>query len=69
MWKDVDCRADLKAPASRKVEQVFLSVLNRPPTDPELARWVKWVEASTGREGIEDLVWTLINSTEFVTRH
>jgi len=52
-----------------KVEFVFLSVYGRKPQGQETARWASWLESKKGEAGLTDLVWTLINSTEFLTRH
>jgi hypothetical protein len=51
------------------VEFVFLSVYGRTPQGQETARWAAWLEEKRGEPGLTDLVWTLINSTEFLTRH
>ena len=52
-----------------KVDFVFLSVLGRKPVGQEVARWADWLERKKGGPGLQDMVWTLINSTEFLTRH
>lgn len=51
-----------------KIKDMFLAALSRLPSDGELARYKKFVEAHQG-SGWEDAYWTLINSSEFVTRH
>lgn len=48
------------------VEQLYRLVLARSPTDRERSRCLKHVaESSTREAGFEDLLWALINSTEF----
>jgi hypothetical protein len=61
--------AELTGSAADKVEFVFLSVLGRRPTGQEVSRWGEWLERKQGEGGLPDLVWTLVNSTEFLTRH
>ena len=60
----------MKGALEEKIGHVFLSVLVRPPTDEERARYVEYVRArGERREAFEDVVWTLVNSAEFGTRH
>jgi hypothetical protein len=61
--------AKLEGSPADKVEFVFLSVYGRKPQGQETARWAAWLEEKRGEPGLTDLVWTLINSTEFLTRH
>ncbi|HTF57469.1 MAG TPA: DUF1553 domain-containing protein, partial [Planctomycetota bacterium] len=61
--------AKLEGSPADKVEFVFLSVYGRKPQGQETARWAAWLEEKKGEPGLTDLVWTLINSTEFLTRH
>jgi hypothetical protein len=55
--------------SAEKVEFVFMTVYGRRPVGREFARWAQWLEERKGEEGLVDMVWTLINSTEFQTRH
>jgi hypothetical protein len=61
--------AELPGSPADRVEFVFLSVLGRKPDGQEVSRWGPWVEQKKGGPGLQDMVWTLINSTEFLTRH
>jgi hypothetical protein len=61
--------AELPGSPADRVEFVFLSVLGRKPDGQEVSRWGPWVEQNKGGPGLQDMVWTLINSTEFLTRH
>ncbi len=54
---------------AEKIDTLMLRILCRPATDGEKERWTKWLTDHDSSEGYEDLVWTLFNSTEFVTRH
>jgi len=54
----------------RKISALFLSILVRPPTEPERKRHAAYVDGREGsREALEDVIWALVNSGEFVTRH
>ncbi len=47
------------------VEEIYLSCLNRPPTDKELAS-IKLGEGNQRREAAQDLAWALLNSPAFL---
>lgn len=54
---------------SALVRQMYLAVLARSPTDKELSRAVDFLKKTKPRnEAVEDLLWTLINSAEFVIK-
>ena len=49
--------------------QLYLAVLARRPTDSEFTRGLKHLRDVTNRtEAVEDLLWVLVNSTEFLTK-
>ncbi len=51
------------------IQEAFLSVLARKPTDPEIRRYEQFLKESANRnEGINDILWILMNSAEFVTK-
>lgn len=51
------------------IRMVYLRTLARRPTDRELARSREHIKTASSRaEGFEDLLWALINSTEFQTK-
>jgi hypothetical protein len=53
----------------RLLTQLYLAVLSRRPTDNEYARGQKHLRAVPDRaEAVEDLIWVLVNSTEFLTK-
>jgi len=56
------------ATTADKVSEMFLAVLSRKPNASELDRFVKYVDSHSG-QGLEDAYWTLMNTTEFLTRH
>jgi hypothetical protein len=51
-----------------KIDEMFLAALSRRALDAEKARYKAFIEQHPGT-GFEDAYWTLLNSTEFVTRH
>ena len=56
-----------KTPLPKAIEELFLATWSRPPTKDELAKAEGWVKsAPTPREGLQDLLWVLINSREFL---
>jgi hypothetical protein len=52
-----------------KVKAIFLSCLTRNPTSSELSRWMSHVSKGQGNQGYEDLMWTLLNTSEFLFNH
>lgn len=56
--------------ASEKIDQIYLTVLSRPPTDAERRRFLDFVRQNGDRtETYVDLFWVLLNSTEFFFNH
>jgi hypothetical protein len=62
---------------AKQVEVAYLATLTRRPTETELAHFVARLQDTDGGDGdrrtrqeaLEDLYWTLINSTEFSWNH
>ena len=51
------------------VEELYLAALSRRPTANELARLTAFVgKAQERRAAVEDVVWGLVNSKEFLLR-
>ncbi|HKR56913.1 MAG TPA: DUF1553 domain-containing protein, partial [Gemmatimonadales bacterium] len=65
----VSLASQLQGSTADKVEFAFISVYGRKPVGQEVARWAAWLDQKPGEPGLQDLIWTLINSTEFLTRH
>jgi hypothetical protein len=69
--------AMLTGKPEKQVEIAYLTTLTRRPTDEELAHFVARLQDADGgggdqrtrQEALEDLYWTLINSTEFTWNH
>jgi len=56
--------------ARQAIEQLYLSTFSRSPTADELAKCRQVItRAPTSREGLEDLLWALLNSREFLFNH
>jgi hypothetical protein len=51
---------------NEKVDAMFLSALSRVASDSEKKRYGAFL---SGQGSVEDAYWTLLNTTEFVTRH
>lgn len=60
----------VKTPENRPaVEQLFLTVLARQPSDKEITIALEHITAADNRtQGFEDLLWSLLNSAEFTTK-
>ena len=52
-----------------KVRAIFLSCVSRLPSASEASRWMAHVTKGAGMAGYEDLMWTLLNTSEFLFNH
>ena len=48
------------------VEEIYLSVFNRMPTENEQQQGEKYLSGNGAAEGAQDLMWALINSPAFL---
>jgi len=56
-----------KTPPTAMVEELYLVTLSRRPTDVEMHKAEEWIRsAPSAKEGVQDLLWTLLNSREFL---
>ena len=55
-----------KAEPKQIVEEIYLSVFNRLPTDAEQQQGTQYVTANGSTDGAQDLMWALINSPAFL---
>jgi hypothetical protein len=51
------------------LNEVYLAILSRFPTDEELKIITAHSGPGKGRDTVMNLVWVLVNSTEFLYRH
>jgi hypothetical protein len=51
-----------------KIDEMFLAVFSRKPEQAERARYAAFLQGHPG-QGFEDAFWSMLNSSEFVTRH
>ena len=59
-----------KAPPEKAVEELYLAALARYPSAEEQARALAHVaKHKEPRRGLEDLLWALVNSKEFMFNH
>ena len=65
-WATPDASASMEA----MFEEVFWTILSRPPSPTELAAVRMHIASSNDRRAnLEDIVWGLLNSDEFLLRH
>jgi hypothetical protein len=54
----------------KRIEELFLWVLSRLPNDEERRTCGKFIkDAPSSQRGYEDLMWTLLNTREFILNH
>jgi hypothetical protein len=52
------------------IENLYMATLSRPPKPEEVTKAEQWVkEAGNTRDGLQDLLWVLVNSREFLFNH
>jgi hypothetical protein len=52
------------------IEELYLVALSRMPTAEEMERAKHWVsQAPNVKEGLQDTLWVLLNSKEFLFQH
>jgi hypothetical protein len=61
----------LTLPAEQRVERLFLTVLNRPPTEKEKQRFEQHLRADAGKSEalVEEAIWVLLACGEFRFNH
>lgn len=58
-----------KTPVPAIVEDLYLATLSRPPREEELAKVHDYLGAAPTAEALQDLLWVLLNSREFLFNH
>jgi hypothetical protein len=58
-------------PASESIRMIYMTLLSRPPTAEEISVVEQYAREGrlSRRDTAMDLVWALINTTEFLYRH
>jgi hypothetical protein len=56
-------------PLARRIEDLYLVTLSRRPRPQELRRLLNYAAARDSKQALRDIVWALLNSTEFVLNH
>jgi hypothetical protein len=52
------------------IEEVYLATVSRPPRSEEVTEADAWVaKAGSPKDGVQDLLWVLLNSREFLFNH
>ena len=66
----IDTMLKAKKSNDQIVEELYLVTLSRVPNQDEIDRAQRFIrEAPTPREGLQDLLWVLLNSREFLFNH
>ncbi len=58
-----------KATPEKAVEELYLAALGRYPTDGEKAKAASYLAKKELRRGLEDMVWAMLNTREFMFNH
>src|SRR5262249_34632413 len=59
-----------KKSAGEAIEELYLAALSRRPTETERKRTLRHVEEATNKQqALEDVLWALLNSKEFLFNH
>ena len=59
-----------ETPAERRIDELFLATVSRPPTDAERKACAKYLAAADSPEkGLQGVLWSLINTREFLLQH
>jgi hypothetical protein len=59
-----------KTPTAQAIDELYLVTLSRPPSADERAKAAGWVKSAPNvKAGLQDLLWVLVNSKEFLFSH
>jgi hypothetical protein len=59
-----------RKPVREVVQELYLATLSRPPKPEELDKAEQWIAAAPSpKDGVQDLLWVLLNSREFLFNH
>ncbi len=66
----IESRLKAKAALPELIEELYLVTLSRSPRPEEAEKALEWArKAPSPREGVQDLLWVLLNSREFLFNH
>jgi hypothetical protein len=66
----IDTLLKAKKPLPEMVDELYLVTVSRSPRSEEVTKAQEWIGmAATPREGLQDLLWALLNSREFLFNH
>ncbi|MFN5949136.1 MAG: DUF1553 domain-containing protein [Pirellulaceae bacterium] len=57
------------APTPQAIESLYLAALNRKPTQSEIDYFTPWFDSGNPIDATGDVLWALVNSTEFLWNH
>ncbi len=57
------------SPLARRIEELYLVTLSRRPQPHETRRLLEYAANREGKQALRDILWSLLNSTEFVLNH
>jgi hypothetical protein len=58
-----------KRPMERRIEELYLLTLSRKPLPEETRRLLEYAANYDNKQALRDILWSLLNSTEFVLNH
>jgi hypothetical protein len=58
-----------KRPMERRIEELYLLTLSRQPRPEETRRLLDYTATGDSTQALRDILWSLLNSTEFVLNH
>jgi hypothetical protein len=58
-----------KSPMERRIEELYLITLSRRPRPEETRRLIDYAATGESKQTLRDVLWSLLNSTEFVLNH
>jgi hypothetical protein len=56
-------------PLARRIEELYLVTLSRKPRPQETRRLIEYAAERESKQALRDILWSLLNSTEFVLNH
>jgi len=58
-----------RRPLARRIEELYLVTLSRKPRAEETRRLLDYASSRDSKQALRDILWSLLNSTEFVLNH